>query len=555
MNKTNVLLFMENCVKTYGNKVALGMKSESGWTDFTFNDLDILSRKLANYLIKTGIKKGDRVAILSESRPEFGISFFASVIAGAITIPLDVQLTEFEFSPIFNSCQPKVLLVSSKFLETGLKLKETIDSIETIVIIDDQGINSNIPCLYSMPEDDNKVKWRHRVLSETVLIAYTSGTTDNSKGIEVSFKNIMYTIDCAQKHLNIGSQEKLLSFLPMNHLFELVLGLLAYLSKGSSVYYSNSLEPKDLRRAFREKQITLMITVPAFLNIIKTIIEKSLSHLPFIFKFFFYFNHFLSFFIPVRSIRKFLFIFVHILLGRKFRGWITGGSPLEASVARFFQRMGFVVMQAYGSSEAMFISSDKKDHNKIGSVGTLVPGVQVKIDKETRELLVKSDGIMKGYYKNPELTAEVIDSEGWFHTGDVGKIDRQGFVYITGRIKNTIILRGGKKVFPEDVEAVLEQSPKFAEVCVFGARNAENTVKGTENVFAAVLPSEEMMEKYTDFKELEAEIIKEVNELSERLSEYKRPSDIIVVKEQFPRTATKKIKRNEVKKALVESKI
>lgn len=552
MNKTNVLLFMENCVKTYGNRVALGMKSESGWTDFTFNDLDILSRKLANYLIKIGIKKGDRVAILSESRPEFGISFFASVIAGAITIPLDVQLTEFEFPSILNSCQPKVLFVSSKFLETGLKLKETIDSIETIVIIDEQGINSNIPCLYSMPDDDNKVKWRHRALGETVLIAYTSGTTDKSKGIEVSFKNIMYTIDCAEKHLNIGSQDKLLSFLPMNHLFELVLGLIVFLSKGSSVYYPNSLDPKDLRRAFREKQITFMITVPAFLNIIKTIIEKGLSRVPFILKFFFYFNHFLSFFIPVRPVRRFLFMFVHIALGRKFRGWITGGSPLEARVARFFQRMGFVVIHAYGSSEAMYISSDKEDHNKIGSVGTLVPGVQAKIDKETKELMIKSDGIMKGYYNNPELTAEVIDSQGWFHTGDVAKIDRSGFVYITGRIKSIITLSGGKKVFPEDVEAILEQSPNFAEVCVFGARNAENTVKGTENVFAAILPSKELMEKYTDFKELEEEIIKEINELSEKLSEYKRPSNIIVVKEPFPRTATKKIKRNEVKKALVK---
>lgn len=553
MDQTNVLLFLENRTEALENKIALGMKSNLGWNELTFRGLGVLSRRLANYLIKNGINKGDKLTILSESMPEWGAALFASVLSGSITIPLDIKLTEFELTSILNDCKPKVLIVSNAFLETGLKLKETIDSIEQIIILDDSGSNNTYPCLYNMPDDSN-TKWRHRAISKTAFIIYTSGTTGTPKGVEISFKNVMAQVNAVGKCFDIGIKDKFLSILPMNHLFELTVGFLSFLSKGTSIYYSQSLKPKDLFYVIQEKQVTFMIVVPAFLKLLKTSIEAEIGQLSAFKKLFFNLNYNLAKFIPFYPIRKLMFLPIHKKFGGKFKGCISGGAPLDITVAKFFQRLGIRVFEGYGLSEASpVVTVNNEKRARLGSIGLPIPGVQVKIDEKTGELMVKGDNVMKGYYNRPDLTAEVITEDGWLHTGDIARIDKNGFVYITGRIKSMIVLSGGKKVFPEDVEAVLEPSLKFAEVCVFGAKRSGGLKDGTEDVFVAILPRPELVEKYPDAKELEAEIRKEVKTLCMKLSSYKRPSNIIIVKDPFPRTATKKVKRNEVKKALVEA--
>ena len=181
------------------------------------------------------------------------------------------------------------------------------------------------------------------------------------------------------------------------------------------------------------------------------------------------------------------------------------------------------------------------------SVGLVLDSYDAKIDPETGELLVKGPSVMKGYYKNPEKTAEVLEEDGWLHTGDIGEFDSDGRLYITGRIKNMIVLSGGKKVFPEEVESVLEQNPNFAEVCVFGATRTSGAKDGTEEIMTVIVPTEEVLAKYPDENDLQAFIGHEVKNLSVQLAPYKRPVNIVVRKEPFPRTATRKVKRNVVK--------
>lgn len=551
MDQTNVLLFLENRTDAHENDIALGMKSNLGWNELTFRGLGILSRRLANYLIKNGINKGDKISILSESMPEWGAALFASIVSGAITIPLDIKLTEFELTSILNDCKPKILIVSNAFLKTGLKLKETIDSIEQVIILDDSGSNLAYPSLYNIPDEPCK-KWRHRATSKTAFIIYTSGTTGTPKGVEISFKNAIAQVDAIGPCFDLGVNDKFLSILPMNHLFELTVGFLSFLNKGTSIYYSQSLKPKDVFSVMRDKKITFMIVVPAFLKLIKTSIDAEINQLPKIQKLIFKLNYRLAKFIPFYSIRKLMFRFVHKKFGGKFKGCICGGAPLDITVGKFFQRLGIRVFEGYGLSEASpVVSVNTPKHNKLGSVGRPLPNVEAKIDPKTGELLVKGPNVMKGYYNRPELTAEVIDEDGWLHTGDIAKIDREGYIFITGRIKSMIVLSGGKKVFPEDVEAVLEPSPKFTEVCVFGAKRSGGQKDGTEDIFVAIVPSQDMLVQYPDEKMLEDEIRKEVKALSMQLSSYKRPSNIIITKELFPRTATRKVKRNEVKKLLV----
>lgn len=552
MDQTNVLLFLENRTDEHENQIALGMKSNLGWSELTFRGLGILSRRLANYLIKSGVDKGNKIAILSESMPEWGAALFASIVSGAITVPLDIKLTEYELTSILNDCKPKILLVSNAFLETGLKLKETIDTIEQIIILDDSGSNHNYPSLYNIPDEQQNRKWRHRAASKTAFTIYTSGTTGTPKGVEISFKNVMAQVEAIGPCFDLGANDKFLSILPMNHLFELTVGFLTFLSKGTSIYYSQSLKPKDLFTVIQEKQITFMIVVPAFLKLLKSSIETEVNQLSAFKKFMFNLNYKIAKFIPFYSVRKLLFLPIHKKFGGKFKGCISGGAPLDITVGEFFETVGIRVFEGYGLSEASpVVSVNTKAKYRLGSVGRPLSNIEAKIDKKTGELMVKGASVMKGYYKRPDLTAEVIEEDGWLHTGDIAEIDKDGFIFITGRIKSMIVLSGGKKVFPEDVEAVLESSPKFSEICVFGAKRTGGAKDGTEDIFVAIVPSQESLAQYTDEKTLEDEMRKEVKTLSMKLSSYKRPSNIIITKEPLPRTATKKVKRNDVKKTLV----
>lgn len=553
MYQNNVLLFLENRTEILDNNIALGMKSNLGWNELTFRGVGILSRRLANFLIKSGIEKGDKISILSESMPEWGAALFASILAGAITVPLDIKLTLFEFTSILNDCKPKILLVSNAFLEIGLKLQETIDSIEQVIILDDSGSNSNYPSLYNIPDEIVDRKWRHRATSKTAFIIYTSGTTGTPKGVEISFKNVLAQINSIGLCFDFGIKDKFLSILPMNHLFELTVGFLSFLNKGTSIYYSQSLKPKDLFNIMQEKQITFMIVVPAFLKLVKAGIESEINQLPEFKQLLFKLSYKLAKFIPFYSIRKLLFLPIHKKFGGKFKGYISGGAPMDMSVGKFFERLGLHVYEGYGLSEASpVVSVNTVKHNKMGSIGLALPNVQVKIDPQTNELMVKGDSVMKGYYNRPELTAEAITTDGWLHTGDIARIDKKGFIYITGRIKSMIVLSGGKKVFPEDLESIFESSPKFAEVCVFGAKRSGGQKDGTEDIFVAVLPSKQILDKTQNEKEIEDEIKKEIKTLSMKLSSYKRPKNILIAKEPFPRTSTRKVKRNEVKKILLK---
>lgn len=551
MDQTNVLLFLENRTEALENKIALGMKSNLGWSELTFKGLGTLSRRLANYLIKIGVDKGDKISILSESMPEWGAAFFATIVSGAISIPLDIKLTEYELTSILNDCKPKVLLVSNAFLEIGLKLKSTINSIEQIIILDDSGSNHNYPSLYNIP-DEQSTKWRHRAPGKTALTIYTSGTTGTPKGVEISFKNVIAQVDAIGKCFDLGINDKFLSILPMNHLFELTVGFLSFLNKGTSIYYSQSLKPKDLFNVIQDKKITFMIVVPAFLKLLKSSIEAEVNQLSIIKKFFFQLNYQIAKFVPFYSVRKILFKSIHKKFGGKFKGCISGGAPLDITVGEFFETIGIRIFEGYGLSEASpVVSVNTEKHYKLGSVGKPLPNVEAKIDEKTGELLVRGNNVMKGYYNKPELTAEVINEDGWLHTGDIARIDKDGFIFITGRIKSMIVLNGGKKVFPEDIEAVLEPSPKFAEVCVFGAKRSGGAKDGTEDIFVAIVPSQQVLDSVNDDQELNMVIRQEVRTLSEKLSSYKRPTNIIITKESFPRTATKKVKRNDVKKVLV----
>ncbi len=548
--KRNVLMLLHERTEKYADKVALGIKTKYGWKELTYRGTGLLSRKLAYYLInELGVKKGERLAIISESKPEYGACVFASVISGMITVPLDVKLTKYELKSILTDCEPSVIMVSKANIEMARFLKKEIPSVKEIILMDEPFDNIEEKSIYQLP-DNYDYKWRFRSSKSTAFIIYTSGTTGAPKGVEITFENMMAQLDDLKivldnilpyDHVNI------LSILPMNHLFEMTVGFSTFLNFGFSIYYTPSLKPRDVLSIMREKQIEFMIVVPAFLKLLKTGIETELNNSGEMIKIAFNIMFKLAKFIPSYRLKKLMFKKIHAKFGGHFSGCISGGAPLDVSVGEFFERIGIKIYQGYGLSEASPVASvNYERRGDIASVGRPLNTFNAKIDPETGELLLKGPAVMKGYHNQPEMTAEVIDKDGWLHTGDIAKISKEGHIYITGRIKNMIVLSGGKKVFPEEVEAVLEKSSYFTEVCVLGISRTFGMKDGTEEITAVVVPSQELCDKY-EWDTVEKLVKDEVKKLSLYLTAYKRPVNIIVKKEPLPRTATRKLKRKEVK--------
>ncbi|MEW5819783.1 MAG: AMP-binding protein [Cyanobacteriota bacterium] len=548
--QNKVLSVMEEKTDTNATNKALSIKENDQWKDLSYSELSQNARNFADYLIESGIRKGERIAILSESRPEWGIAFFAAIRSGATIVPLDVKLTGTELNSILSDSKPSIICVSNKYLSEAKILKNNISSIKKIYIIEDKSQDEEIASINNLKGHKVAVN-KNRSLDETALIVYTSGTTGNPKGVMITFDNIITQLRELETMFPLTAADRYLSVLPLNHLLELTCGFLGVLFTGGNVIYSNKLSPKAVTKTMQEKQVTYMVAVPLFLKMLKNSVEKQINKQNKIHQHIYKISYQLAKYIPSKLFKKAVFSDIHKEFGGKLKGFISGGAPLDHETAEFFDRIGLPVYQGYGLTETSpIISSNSPINNRMGSVGKVISTLELQFSTEG-EILVKGPSIMKGYFNREDLTEEVIDSEGWFHTGDIGELDNDGYLYITGRIKNLIVLGGGKKIFPEEVETVLSKSSNIKELCVVGSKINSGNKEGTEQVCAIVVPSEELIFQYRDKQEeIEKHINAEINTLSQNLAQYKRPTRIIVNLNELPKTATRKIKRKQVQQWL-----
>lgn len=549
--RENVFSLINNRVDRFGPRTALRLKESEGWKSLTFKDLSERSRALASYLLESGIAHGDKIAILSESRPEWAVAFFAGIRAGATIVPLDIKLTETELVSILSDCRPKALFYDAKHAEIAAKLPLRVDSIAKTYLVDDGKGSPERPSIDQL-KPERLVESKDREQDEVALIVYTSGTTGSPKGVMTTFGNLIFQINSFEDMVNLTENDRFLSILPLNHLLELTGGFLGILNMGGCITFCHSLFPQEVIKLLKEERITGMIGVPLFFKALKAGIEREIRKRG---------EGELERFqaglkkaeaLPIEERRK-LFAAVLGELGGELRVLICGGAPLEPEIAVFFEQLGIPMLQGYGLTETSPVTTGNSLRaNRIGSVGKALPGLEVFIDKKNPtdsegEILTRGPHIMKGYHHRDDLTSEVIDKEGWFHTGDIGHLDEEGFLFITGRIKNMIVLGGGKKIFPEEVEAALSQTPLAKEICVLGRKSTGGSKEGTEEVWAVVVPADPVVKECgNDIAKIQQTLKKELDALAEHLASYKRPNKIAVSLEEFPKTATRKVKRQAV---------
>jgi long-chain acyl-CoA synthetase len=517
-----------------------------GWVHRTFREVVDLTLSTIKVIKQFDLHRDDKIAIILDSCPEYSSAFFASGMLNHSTLLLDSKLTPEEMLSIIQHSDTKLII-------TGFTARAAVEKLQKImpenlpVVMIDEVLLSQRPA--------NELEAELSPMSglkpkDIAVLVYTSGTTSEPKGVMLTLESILFNGRSVITAVVPYGHSTLLSILPLNHMFEFNCGMLAQLHLGSHVVYANTMLPHEIMERLQAFAYSDMIVVPLFLRSIRSAlmreVKKKLAK-----RIYFKLAFALSMMIPSIRVRRFLFAPVIKKFGG-IRRFLSGGAALDSATQRFFSLMGFTVCQGYGLTEtAPVCTVNYTGDNLMGCQGRAVPGTEIKIDPVTSEVLIRGPHVMKGYYKKPELTAQVFTEDGWFKSGDLGRLDKNGNLYITGRLKELIVLGNGKKVFPDEVESIMKISDNIKEIIIVGAQEFSGPLKNTESVCAVVVPSEELM-KSGDEMTIRELLEKEIRKNTDKIAAYKRPSRIFLSYQELPKTNTRKNKRMLIKRMIEE---
>ncbi len=548
--KTIVDIFLESTDR-FKDNIAFQMVSDEKEEAVFYFKLRERVEKISCRLQSLGIKKKERIAILSENRPEWSYAYFAILATGAVAVGIDINLKPQEILFILNDADVSGIFISGSLLNIVQEIKENL-SLKNVICFDNV-VGKDCFCLSDISEN-NVPSFCYKEISsnDLAMLIYTSGTTGKSKAVMLSHGNISSNVFMIRRILRWETFDNFLSLLPLSHTFELTCGLLCPLYSGAKITYINSLKPANIIAVMQKTKVTHAMVVPGIIRLLQKEIIKQVSCSSELKKVIFYLGFGLCACFRVLNINlgKIIFLKIHQKFGKALKFFVSGGAPLSAYLAWWFDCLGITVLQGYGLTETSpVVSANTPLENRIGSVGKPLPGVEVKIGEGLKEgeILVKGENVLIGYYKNPEETKEAI-RDGWFHTGDIGKIDSHGFLYILGREKNVIVRESGLKVYPEEIEEEMLKIPLIRDACIVGKREPGSL---EELVYALIVPDEEYMGlKLSDDKDKMSELISvRIKELNSRLAAYKH-IHAFELRDDLPKTATKKVKKELVKETL-----
>ena len=456
-------------------EVALAAKRNGEWRKYSIKEYVELTNSLSYAMLKLGVKPGDKIGIVSGNRPEWNMLDFAIMQIAAISIPIYPTITQDDYRYILNHAEMKIIFMEGKELRSKLKpIIPEVKTLKEVFTFDDIDEDfKSLDYLFELgkanPEPEKLEKLKKTIQAgDMATIIYTSGTTGNPKGVMLSHSNIVHQILALQVIPSTWSKTAL-SFLPLCHAYERMLVYL-YQYLGMSVYYAESLA--TIADNIKEVQPTMMSAVPRLLEKIYDKLFLAGKKLPFAKRQLYYWAFNLATKYQLEGMSawdqtklkiadKLIYSKWRAAIGGNFDIVVSGGSAIQSHIASFFSAIGMPVFEGYGLSETspvIAVSQRGKNGRKFGTVGPPLPGVEVKL-AERDEIICRGHNVMLGYYNDPELTAQVIDAEGWLHTGDTGKFTPEGQLIITGRLKSIFKTSFGKYVNPQALESKCTESP------------------------------------------------------------------------------------------------
>jgi len=541
----------------YKTRPALTDRRANKPRTIAYEDLGAMVDYLSRALHALGVKPGDKCALLGPNSPEWAMAYLAIANIGAVCVPIDSLLSNNEIRHIIADAGVKLAFVAPRFLDAILDTRIDYPRPEFIVVLAHNISEEQSKGLMTFDELKSKGKLAPKKAfspqpEDLLALIYTSGTTGAPKGVMLSHWNVVSDILACAEAFDING-ERFLSVLPMHHTFECTAGFLLPIYTGSHITFARSLKSRDIIEDMKASRATVMFGVPLLFQKMLEGLYRAVKQRPAKVRLAFQGMNAVAAVaerLGHQGLGKILFKGLRRKAGLdSIRMLVAGGAPLHPDIPKNYRRLGINLIQGYGLTEASPVLTVNPEKAAIdSSIGPPLPGVEVKVlnpdDAGVGELVFRGPMIMKGYYRNPEVTSEVLDDEGWLKTGDLGYQDEKGYLYISGRAKNLIVSPAGKNIYPEEIEAEINKSPYILESMVYG----HPLPNGGEEVRALLVPDFETIASVFDGNmpsedEIENLVVKEARKHLRRVAAYKRPKSFIIRNEELPKTSTKKIKR------------
>jgi long-chain acyl-CoA synthetase len=543
----DLLELFETSTKRHATRVAMRIERDGRNEQYTYADMRELATRAAGFLASEGIKPGDRVMLFSHNAPEWGMTYFGVLKTGASCIPVDPESSIDEIVNFARAGEAAGIVLSEKLdrEHAGLRERLTQEGLSPAIWTFDQ--------VFAVPdeqtEDERLALLPSRVTAQSLAsLIFTSGTTGRPKGVMLSHRNLTSMVSMLSSVFDMTTKDGVLSVLPLHHTFEFSTGFLTPLSRGAQITYLPELTGDALARAIKNGHVTGMVGVPALWELLHRRVKNKLyersdwigktadtmikanawvrDNTPFNFG-------------PI------VFYPIHEGLGGRIRYFISGGSALSEAIQKDFQGLGFTILEGYGLTEASpVLTVTRPEHRMLtGSVGRPLPGVEVKISDPDAsgvgEVVARGPNVMLGYYANESATRDAL-VERWLYTGDLGKLDDDGNLFLVGRSKEIIVDTNGKNVYPDELEELYSNSPHIKELSIVGLAD------GIGEKVACLVVADDEFDITLSRAELRRRVEEHFREVSASLPYYKRVKVLQFTEDELPRTATRKVKRGEV---------
>jgi long-chain acyl-CoA synthetase len=549
---TDLKDMLQKSGKEYANQIAYQIKLEEGkYQNITHKETREMIDNLGTALIDMGLKD-KRIAVIGENRFEWEIAYLSIVCGTGIVVPLDKSLPENELKSLIERSEIEAIFYTQKYEGTLENAKnEGVGKLKHLISMDLQEHKKGIYAQKELIEkgkelikQGNDQFTKANIDCEKMsIMLFTSGTTSASKAVALSHRNLCSNLMDIASVLDINSSDVFLSFLPLHHVFECTVGFLFALYKGAKTVFCDGI--RHIPENMKEYKVSVMASVPAIyeriFKMIRKQVEKEGKLEEILQKEEQYRNASLE-------ERKKVFQEIHAMLGGNVKLLISGAASLEAGIEEKYRLLGFNLVQGYGLTETSpVVAMGNKKYHKIGSIGKAVPSVKVKIvnpnSEGIGELIVQGPNVMMEYYGNRADTKKAL-VDGWFYTGDLARIDEEGYIFISGRKKSVIVLKNGKNIFPEEMENLINRIEGVEESFVFGKQMSED--KNDIKIFAKLVYQQEIVEttyKVQGEEKIYQAMNEKIREINKTMPHYKSIKGIILTQEPLIKTTTNKIKR------------